>query len=135
MDQNLEGKGEEERALVAVPVPAEDVGIYLLGAHDPRSFVGYIEGGWTDEEIEEYIKMQERLRPACLKRRESQSEAEVEEVNTNEKGSASRAALVLETINEEEDEEDHTTIAEHSPSKSAGILETIFETEDEDADT
>ncbi len=134
MDQNLEGKDDvEERKLTAVHVPPEDVGIYFLGDSHPSSFVGYIVEAMTDEQIQEYIDAQERLKPPCMRKQAPQSETPVKNTNVNAGGSPSGAARALETVVEVEEEDNTNVNATSSPSKTAGTLQTIPEA-DEEAD-
>lgn len=106
MDQNLEPKtGQPKRKLKAIPLSLQETGIYFLGATSPRSFVGYIEGGMTDEELQEYAEQQERLKPACMKKKtaDSQDLADAE-------GFDFSPPRFLETIPEvEEEDEEETT--------------------------
>ena len=84
MDQNLEPKSDPvHRKVKAKRVKPEEHGVYFLGASSKKSFVGYIRNAMTDEEIQEYIKVQERLAPPCMKERKSQSQTTVEDTNTN----------------------------------------------------
>lgn len=60
----MEPKGEQPtRKLTAKAVSPESVGVYLLGATDPSSFVGYIKGAMNKKERDEYIAQQKRLAP------------------------------------------------------------------------
>lgn len=112
MDQNLEPKGDMEeqrtRKLKAKRVSLKKSGIYFLGDSCSTSFVGYISGAMTDGEIQEYIEVQERLKPLSVKERERapQSQTPVEDANMEAPTSKINLSKSLETPDQPEDDED-----------------------------
>ena len=71
MDQNLEPKGDMELPEVIIKrLSAEESGIYFVGGPSPDTLICTIENGWTDEQVQEYITVQLKLRPQCMKDRD-----------------------------------------------------------------
>lgn len=104
MDQNLEPKVDPPyRKIKAKRVKPEEHGVYFLGASSKNSFVGYIRNGMTEEEIQEYIKVQEQLAPPGMKERKLRSEAVAENANTDAEGLFHPLARGLESASDAED--------------------------------
>jgi hypothetical protein len=68
MDQNLEPKGDMELPEVIIKrLTPEQSGIYLKGETSPETLICYVENAWTEEQVQEYIIVQLKLRPQCVK--------------------------------------------------------------------
>jgi hypothetical protein len=91
MDQNLEPKGDMELPEIIIQrLSAEESGIYFVGEISPKTLICTIENGWTDEQVQEYITVQLKLRPQCLKDRDRErAEASAKASSTSSSSSSS----------------------------------------------
>ncbi|ERF72152.1 hypothetical protein EPUS_02943 [Endocarpon pusillum Z07020] len=133
MDQNLEPKVDPPKIKIeAKRLTPKQSGIYLMGETSPRSFVGYIKhGAWTEEQIQEYIEVQKRLAPDCVKERERASETAAKDENTKVEGSTAKTGKPCNTVAQADKERDSTD-TRVSRTKSPRLLEVIPETDDEE---
>lgn len=123
MDQNLEPKVDPPQVNIkAKRLSPEESGIYLNGETSPRSFVGYIkDGAWTDEQVQEYIEVQKRLAPDCVKERERAE-------NTKAEGSTAKTGTTVAPAAKESSTRAFSALRLKSPE----LLEVIPETDDEE---
>jgi hypothetical protein len=83
MDQNLEPKGDMELPEIIIQrLSSEQSGIYLKGATSPDTLICTIENAWTEEQVQEYITVQLKLRPQCLQDRDRERAASPAKVST-----------------------------------------------------
>ena len=109
----------------------EQSGIYLMGETSPRSFVGYIKrGAWSDEQIQEYIEVQKRLAPDCMKERARAAETPAENDNTKVEGSIAKNSRTRNTIAPAEPKKENK-LSRVLCWRSPKLLEVIPETDDE----
>jgi hypothetical protein len=109
MDQNMEPKVDTpEPKIKRKRVKPEDIGYYFLGATSPKTFVGYIKGGMTEAEIQEYIDFQERLAPPSRQKENREPQPELQEPAKDNSADAERpvfpARQPLTTIYEADEE-------------------------------
>jgi hypothetical protein len=101
MDQNLEPKSATEFSEVqAESISPEESGVYFLGESSSTSFVGYLSNEMADEEIQEYIDVQKRLAPLCLKEAQPRSQAPVDTNHMNAEVSSSKVGQADATSSE-----------------------------------
>lgn len=133
MDQNLEPKVDPPKIKIKTKrLKLEKSDIYLMGATSPRSFVGYIKhGAWTEEQIQEYIEVQKRLAPDCVKERERASKTPANDEYTKVEGSTAKTGKRCNTVAQADKKRDNTD-AKVSRTKSPLLLEVIPETDDEE---
>lgn len=133
MDQNLEPKVDPPKIKIKTKrQKPEKSDIYLMGATSPRSFVGYIKhGAWTEEQIQEYIEVQKRLAPDCVKERERASRTPANDENIKVEGSTAKTGKRCNTVAQADKERDNTD-TRVSRAKSPLLLEVIPETDDEE---
>ncbi len=131
MDQNLEPKVDPPEIKIKTKrLTPEQSGIYLKNA-SPDSFVGYIKkGAWNDKQIQEYIDVQKRLAPDCVKERERASKTPVENANTKVEGSKAATGRTRSTT-APADQKKENPVARFFRWRSPKLLEEIPETDDE----
>ncbi len=133
MDQNLEPKVDPPEIKIKVKrqTPKQS-GYYLMGDTSPRSFIGYIKrGAWNEKQIQEYIEVQKRLAPDCVKERERAARTPVEDKNTKVEASSSTATGRTRSTPRPAEQKKESKVAKFFRWRSPKLLDEIPETDDE----